>query len=92
MPFASAGKPPSADAGWCAPLATLRTQMPPRCRLTAGFVHELLDLAAPRRLLDVIEAAYGAPVTVAVTCGLGRRPDPGQVTDAMTKIAALDAA
>jgi hypothetical protein len=31
-------------------------------------------------------------VTIAATCGLGRRPDPSQAIDAMTKMAALAAA
>lgn len=92
LPFAAASKPPAADAAWYAPLADLHKKMPPGCRLAAGFVHELLDLPALRRLLGVIEEAYGAPVTIAATCGLGRRPDPGQAVDAMTKMAALAAA
>lgn len=87
LPFAAASKPPAEDARWYAPLADLK--MPPGCRLAAGFVHELLDLTALRRLLALIEDAYGGPVTIAATCGLGRRPDPGQATDALTKIAAL---
>jgi hypothetical protein len=92
MPFAAAGKPPATEAAWYAPLASLRRQMPAGCRLAAGFVHELLDLAALRGLLGVIEDAYGGPVTIAATCGLGRRPDPGQAVDAVTKMAALAAA
>jgi len=92
LPFAAASKPPSADAAWYAPLGDLYKKMPPGCRLAAGFVHELLDLDALRRLLGVIEDAYGTPVTIAATCGLGRRPDPSQAIDAMTKMAALAAA
>jgi hypothetical protein len=87
LPFAPADKPPAADAAWYRPLADLR--MPAGCRLVAGFVHELLDLEALRGLLDVIERAYGAEVTIAATCGLGRRPHPDQPIDAMTKMAAL---
>ena len=92
LPFAAAGKPPAADSAWYAPLADLRGQMPEGCRLAAGFVHEYLDVTALRGLLGVIEDAYGAPVTVAATCGLGRRPDPRQAADTLDKMAALAAA
>jgi hypothetical protein len=96
LPFAAASKPPAADPEWYAPLADLRSHMPPGARLVAGLVHEDLDLPALRRLLAIIEAAYGAQVTIAATCGLGRRPGDdhglGQAVDALTKMAALSAA
>jgi hypothetical protein len=94
LPWAAASKPPSLDPAWSAPVAELelRRHMPPGARLAAGFVHEDLDLPALRRLLAIIEAAYGAEVTIAATCGLGRRPDPRQAVDALVKMAALAAA
>jgi len=58
LPFAAAGKPPWADPAWYEPLASL--SLPPGCRLAAGFVHELLDLASLRGLLGIIEEAYGS--------------------------------
>jgi hypothetical protein len=92
MPFAAASKPPAADPAWYAPLGDLHKRMPEGCRLAAGFVHERVGLTELRSLLRVIEDAYGAPVTIAATCGLGRRPEPGQAVDAITKMAALAAA
>jgi hypothetical protein len=51
-------------------------------------VHELTGLAELRRLLGIVEDAYGAEFTIAATCGLGRRP-PGQAADALEKMATL---
>ena len=87
FPFAAAAKPPATAPAWYESLADLK--LPAGCGLAAGFVHELLDIRALRALLAVIEKAYGAPVGVAATCGLGRRPRRAQVADAMTKMAEL---
>jgi hypothetical protein len=89
MPFAAAAKPPAMDAAWYQALGDLR--LPEGCRLAAGFVHEALDLAANQTVLGLVEDAYGAQVTIATSCGLGRRPDPGQVPDALQKMAGLAA-
>jgi hypothetical protein len=87
MPFAAAAKPPAMDATWYQALGDLR--LPGGCQLAAGFVHEALDLDANRAVLFLAENAYGAQVTIATSCGLGRRPDPAQVPDALEKMAAL---
>ncbi len=91
IPCAAAGKPPAGDAEWYAPLAALRRYMPRGCALSAGLVHEDLDLTVLRRLLGVIEDAYGARVRISTTCGLGRWPGPAQPVDAMTKMRDLAA-
>ena len=90
LPLAAAAKPPATDPAWYQALGDLR--LPDGCRFAAGFVHEALDLDANRAVLGLVEAAYGAQVTVATSCGLGRLPDPGQVPDALEKMAALAAA
>lgn len=87
LPFAAGGQPPALDPGWYKPLGEL--SLPPGCRLAAGFVHEGLDLPALRNLLGLIEEAYGAEVSVAATCGMGRWPDLGQAYGAMRNMAAL---
>lgn len=90
LPLAAAAKPPATDPAWYQALGDLR--LPDGCRFAAGFVHEALDLDANRAVLGLVEDAYGAQVTVATSCGLGRRPDPGQVPDALEKMAAMAAA
>jgi hypothetical protein len=70
-PFAEAGVPPSTEAGYYAPLSGIR--LPPDTRFVAGFVHEKRTWAENRHILASIEAAYGQPVGVATSCGLGRR-------------------
>jgi hypothetical protein len=89
LPLAAAAKPPAMDAAWYEALGDLR--LPEGCRFAAGFVHEALDLSANRAVLGLVEDAYGAQVTIATSCGLGRRPDPDQVPDALEKMAALAA-
>jgi len=81
---------PRRGPAWYQALGDLR--LPDGCRFAAGFVHEALDLDANRTVLGLVEDADGAQVTVATSCGLGRRPDPGQVPDALEKMAALAAA
>jgi hypothetical protein len=90
LPLAAAAKPPAMDTTWYQPLGDLR--LPDGCRFAAGFVHEAIGVDANRAVRDLVEDAYGAPVTIATSCGLGRRPDPDQVTDALQKMAALAAA
>ena len=90
LPLAAAAEPPATDPAWYQALGDLR--LPDGCRFAAGFVHEALDLDANRAVLGLVEDAYGAQVTVATSCGLGARPDPGQVPDALEKMAALAAA
>lgn len=89
LPLAAADQPPAMDPAWYQALADLR--LPEGCRFAAGFVHEHLDMAANRRVRDLVEHAFGAQVTIATTCGLGRRPDPQQVPDALRTMAALTA-
>jgi hypothetical protein len=89
LPLAAAAKPPAMDATWYQPLSDLR--LPKGCRFAAGFVHEAIDVDANRAVRDLVEDAYRAPVTIATSCGLGRRPVPDQVTDALQKMAALAA-
>lgn len=87
LPFAAANEPPAETAAWYKPLSQLA--LPPDCRLAAGLVHEALDADVLRSLYAMVEDTYGAEVTVAATCGLGRRPRRIQVDDALRKMAAL---
>ena len=71
VPLAAAAEPPSLSGSFYAPLSRLR--LPTGVRLIAGFAHEEQPLEDQRRLRAVIDAAAGAPVDVACSCGLGRR-------------------
>jgi hypothetical protein len=86
-PFAAASEPPIADERFYAPLAEL--DLPAATRFIAGFIHESLDLDAHGALLERIERLAGREVDVAAACGLGRRPEPDQAWDAMSKAVAL---
>lgn len=80
-PFAAAAKPPIPGEAFYEPLRDLR--LPDTCRFIAGFLHETLDLAAHRELLERIEGLSGREVDVAAACGLGRRPTPEQAFESM---------
>lgn len=87
VPFAAAAEPPVADEAFYAPLRDL--SLPDDVRLVAGFLHEKLDHAAHRELLDRIEGHVGRQVDIAAACGLGRRDDPSEAFVAMRETAAL---
>lgn len=87
VPMAAASKPPSLDRAWYSPLRDLK--LPAGARLAAGFVHEKLSLGQLSSVMSIIEDAYGDEVTIAASCGLGRRPDPRQSADVLAKMAAL---
>ena len=70
-PFAEGSVPPSIETGHYAPLKNIH--LPDGVHFIAGFVHEKRSLAELRGILSEIEAARGAAVDVACSCGLGRR-------------------
>jgi hypothetical protein len=70
-PFSGASQPPPTDPSYYAPLRNLR--LPGRTRFVAGFVFEHQPLDEQRRVLGLIESAYGRDVDVSAACGLGRR-------------------
>jgi hypothetical protein len=86
-PFAAADKPGSFAEEWYEPLSELR--VPEGVRFVAGFIHEDLDVDMLRSQLGIIERQVGHQVDIACTCGLGRRPTVGQVSDAIEKTVAL---
>jgi hypothetical protein len=86
VPFAAAQTPPRTEPSWYAPIAGLRLDA--GTRLIAGFAHEDQDLAVQRELRAMIERAWGAPVDVSTSCGLGRRR-PEQALAALERIAEL---
>jgi hypothetical protein len=86
-PFAAAAEPPIPDEAFYGPLTDLA--LPDDVRFIAGFLHESLDLAEHRELLDRIERLTGRQVDVASACGLGRRPTPEEAFQAMRDAAEL---
>ncbi|GAB3901574.1 hypothetical protein GCM10028803_26480 [Larkinella knui] len=70
-PLAEGLVPPPTETGYYAPLKNIR--LPKDTRFIAGFVHEKLSLDQNRHILASIETAYGKPVDVSTSCGLGRR-------------------
>ncbi|HEX4106916.1 MAG TPA: hypothetical protein VHX88_02205 [Solirubrobacteraceae bacterium] len=86
VPFAAAEVPPPTDPAWYAPLRLLR--LSGGTRLIAGFVHEDQPLEVQRELRQVIERAWGAPVDIATSCGLGRRA-PDRALAALQRTAEL---
>ncbi|MBO0949817.1 hypothetical protein [Fibrella forsythiae] len=85
-PFAEGITPPTTKASYYAPLQTI--VLPETTRFVAGFVHEKCTLAENQHILKSIETAYGQPVDVACSCGLGRRT-PGTATELLATMARL---
>lgn len=76
-PFAEGMVPPSVAASYYTPLTDIN--LPPDTRFIAGFVHEKRSMDENKHILASIETAYGQPVDVACSCGLGRRsPETAQ--------------
>lgn len=71
FPFAEGEIPPPDDPSWYRGLD--RVALPEGTRFVAGLAHEGLELAQARAIVASIEAARGAPVDIAASCGLGRR-------------------
>ena len=86
-PFAAAETPGHLEEEWFEPLAEL--DVPEDVRFVAGFIHESLGIDDLRVIRDRIDRLTGRQVDVAATCGLGRRKDPEEAWDAMTKAATL---
>jgi hypothetical protein len=70
-PLAAGERPPTVDPAFYRPLGGLR--LPESTRFVAGFLHEGRSPEQARRILELIESAYGRSVDVAAACGLGRR-------------------
>lgn len=87
VPFAAATTPPIDDEAFYEPLRDL--DIPDDVRFIAGFLHEKLDHAAHRELLERIERLAGREVDVAASCGLGRRDTPEESFEQMREAKAL---
>jgi hypothetical protein len=85
-PFAAAEKPPPTDPGWYAPLRQLR--LPADTRFVAGIAHEDQDLAAQRKIVQLIDELVGRRVGISTSCGLGRRT-PDAAARALVRISEL---
>jgi hypothetical protein len=76
-PFAEGIVPPTVAASYYTPLKDIN--LPSGTRFIAGFVHEKRSTTENKHILASIETAYGRPVDVACSCGLGRRsPETAQ--------------
>jgi hypothetical protein len=71
LPMSGGDQPPSTDPDFYRPL--LRLRIGEEVRIVAGVAHEEQDLAAQRKVRDLVERAVGGPVDIATSCGLGRR-------------------
>ena len=81
MPLAEADLAPTTDPGWYAPLADL--ELPPDCRLVAGFVHDKLDDDGHDRLMALLDDLLGSRVDVASSDWAANTSSFGWKSDAM---------
>ncbi|MEQ7125214.1 hypothetical protein ABN034_11900 [Actinopolymorpha sp. B11F2] len=62
-----------------------RLTLPPKTRLIAGIAHEYQPLDEQRRVLALVESAFGHQVDVASACGLGPRADKAAARKAIAR-------
>lgn len=87
-PLAAGEDPPVMSSEFYRPLANLR--LPASTRFVAGILHEGRSTDEEKRLLSVVESAFGRTVDVAAACGLGRRSSEAAIATVEQGIAVLD--